>query len=695
MKMSFKGFLEKYGLISHQILPFNELINGGFQRIIDSIEIERVKFGKITIERPEMFENGKTRLMLPEYAEMNSTDYSGNISIEATLDGETRSISLGSFPVMVGSCICNEKNPAQKGYFIINGGRRILISTLIKAYNTISVFEDKSHIPTSEIRTSNGLDRTMLVQCKFTENEIFFSVPYIKTLIPAGNLFRSLGVTFEEIEELLFLNPENKKILRERFNQYTQEEAKAFIESLIQEKSFEDILFRYCFLNVKNRSKESISAQFCFLVSSLMDLVEKRCMVEDKNSISFKRVNSSKLLIEILLKSAWKQTLMNIAQKEKIDFNCIKEASKMKSIRSCFATGMWSIDKIFNNFIMRGISQINTVQNDASFISLLRRIMIPIRIKGLNTNMISVNSTQQGFLCPFETPDGPKMGITLNFSISTIISSYIEASSVRESIFKCKYFSKQFLFPPVCFNGEVIGSAKNKRKLMKELEELRKEEKIHPHTSIVYIAKRGEIHLYTDEGRMLRPVFVVKDSKLLFKGESWEEAEKRKSIVFRDPLELEESVISEGKNYKNCDYSEIFSGYGLCGILSASIPFVNHSQSPRISYQAGMCKQAIGLPSLDYQKRVDCSSMNVLDYPQRAIAYSDIFNLLGFNENSFASLPVVLIATMSGFNQEDAVILNKSSIERGLFSASCYKVVKEFIKVNTSADILLEFLQRN
>jgi DNA-directed RNA polymerase II subunit RPB2 len=109
----------------------------------------------------------------------------------------------------------------------------------------------------------------------------------------------------------------------------------------------------------------------------------------------------------------------------------------------------------------------------------------------------------------------------------------------------------------------------------------------------------------------------------------------------------------------------------MLGIMAALIPFPDHSQSPRNCYQSSMGKQALGIPLLSYNLRTD-TILHVLQYPQRPIVCTKMADILGINNMPSGINAIVAIACYSGYNQEDSVMLNLSSIQRGLFCLTSY-----------------------
>jgi DNA-directed RNA polymerase beta subunit len=114
----------------------------------------------------------------------------------------------------------------------------------------------------------------------------------------------------------------------------------------------------------------------------------------------------------------------------------------------------------------------------------------------------------------------------------------------------------------------------------------------------------------------------------------------------------------------------------MMGGMASVIPLSNHSQSPRNAYQAAMGKQAIGIPVETFQHRYD-TTLHVLDTPQKPITRSEMVNVLNFDKMPHGVNAIVAIMTYTGFNQEDSIILNRSSIDRGLFAVTTYKTILE------------------
>ncbi|TEY86611.1 hypothetical protein BOTCAL_0005g00320 [Botryotinia calthae] len=110
----------------------------------------------------------------------------------------------------------------------------------------------------------------------------------------------------------------------------------------------------------------------------------------------------------------------------------------------------------------------------------------------------------------------------------------------------------------------------------------------------------------------------------------------------------------------------------ILGICASIIPFPDHNQSPRNCYQSAMGKQAMGVFLTNFDVRMDTMA-NILYYPQKPLATTRSMEFLKFRELPAGQNAIVAIMCYSGYNQEDSVIMNQSSIDRGLFRSLFYR----------------------
>ena len=114
----------------------------------------------------------------------------------------------------------------------------------------------------------------------------------------------------------------------------------------------------------------------------------------------------------------------------------------------------------------------------------------------------------------------------------------------------------------------------------------------------------------------------------------------------------------------------------ILGVCASIIPFPDHNQSPRNIYQSAMGKQAIGMYITNYDKRIDTLA-HVLFYPQKPLSAPRSSDYLRFRELPAGINAITAIASYTGFNQEDSIIMNASSIDRGFFRSIFYRSYKD------------------
>ena len=380
----------------------------------------------------------------------------------------------------------------------------------------------------------------------------------------------------------------------------------------------------------------------------------------------------------------------------------VKSTTIETGINRALATGDFSIKQ--SNSSKVGVAQVVNRLTTAATLSHMRRINTPIDKSGELIDPRKLHGTTWGFLCPAETPEGQSIGVvksistmthltitTNSSSLYTYTEPYIKSlntASPKETFGKVKVF----------VNGCWVGVTDTPMELYLDMKEKKYRGIINIYTSVVFDYKMMEIRICNDAGRMVRPLLRVTDGKALMthdiinrldSGEiEWNDlltnCKLDSSVIeYIDPDEQNFAMIAlRAKNsyimkdtkikFTHCEIhpSTIF------GVLASCIPFPEHNQAPRNTYQCAQSKQAMGVYATNYDKRFDKTAY-ILTSPSRPLVDTRIMNWLDLVKIPSGQVIHVAIMSYTGYNQEDSVLINKGSIDRGMFSTTIYHTEKD------------------
>jgi DNA-directed RNA polymerase II subunit RPB2 len=369
-----------------------------------------------------------------------------------------------------------------------------------------------------------------------------------------------------------------------------------------------------------------------------------------------------------------------------------------------------------------GVIQLAHQVNPLGLTTHIQRVSTALPKDGKYTLMRGVDSTQLFSYCPAETPEGHGAGLLQNLTLfarvrlgteghhvsSAILHSVpsfaSESCGIHETLLM-PLVGPQQLRPTtviIFVNGEPVAVTETPDALMVILRRARRA-KVIPIDSSVIRVPHG-LAIFTDMGTVQFPLICLETlrhegHKLrsmpgeLFKNmmslgiieyvEAWEALDYRVAFKADD---LSNPTLMEGLTGPLMPFTHIaVHPMAILGTSASSVPWSDHDQAPRVSYQAGMLKQAVSTPAMNLHERFDLGYAHTLWYPQRPLADTVVSESRGLHDWPMGENLLIAIGSYDGLSQEDAIVRSKASIERGSGRITVHRVFKAVVhKINAS-----------
>jgi len=714
-------------------------------------------------------------------------------------------VLLGRFPIMVQSDYCvlsglpadvrhtmGECRNDHGGYFIIDGKEKTVVSQEKFGDNMLYIKKsgDDKYLYSAEIRSvSENVSkpiRTLSVKImaptpSYTFKNLVVNIPNVRKAVPLFIVFRALGVISDkQIITSCLLDIEKYEHLVDLFipsvhdagGILTQRTALKYIASLTKGKTIshaQEILADYFLPHVGETNYVDKAYYLGYITHRLLSVYTGVDEPTDRDNFKYKRIELVGSLMYDLFREYYNLQLRKIHLdfESKITFNKAMYEDNLQALVEQNYKNVFS-DKIVEDGFRKGFKgnwgaqthtkRIGVIQdlNRLSYnsaLSHLRKTNLPL---DSSTKLIGprvLHSTQWGMFDPIDTPDGGNIGIHKHMAIT----AYITQGVSREPMIKWLREKVEMKLLEECtplalskttkviINGLWAGIVSTPNETVEKLRLYRRNGLLPIYTSVSFQISQNTIFIYTDAGRICRPIFyrdpetnkmsfdknnvkkhldegdyswndlisgfnkkTVKDfnpndykmyelSELYdnINGETAPSRIKRfledKAIIdYIDTNETENSLIAvnqeelEASNNDKHTHLEIHESL-IFGTMANIINFPENNPASRNSFSCGQSKQACSMYHTNYQVRMDKTAV-VLSSGQIPLVKSRYLDYINKEENPYGENTIVAIMCYTGYNVEDAILINEGALKRGLFQTTYYSTYETHEEISKGGE---------
>jgi DNA-directed RNA polymerase III subunit RPC2 len=614
------------------------------------------------------------------------------------------------------------------GYFIVNGTEKvILVQEQLSKNRVIVEAEPKKELVSASV-TSSTHERKTKCYVQMKKGRIYLVHNLFSEDIPIVILFKAMGIT--TAKEIMSMVAGPTDVYQDTFavnfeeptrlDINTQQQALDYLGTKIRStgrggnfggprrshaqealEALASLIIPH--VPVRGLNFRSKAMYIAFMARRVVMTFHEPKMIDDRDYVGNKRLELAGQMLSLLFEDLFKK--FNYDLKLNIDKVLKKpNITEVFDVGRTFAshgnyitqgmnraisTGNWNLKRFRMN--KAGVTHVLSRLSYISALGMMTRITSQFEKTRKVSGPRALQPSQFGMLCTSDTPEGEACGLVKNLALMTHITTDVEEEPIRKLVFGlgtqdlsslngAELYKDGYI---VFVNGTPIALTRHPTQFLNFFRKLRRMGRVSEFVSIFINHHHQAVYIATDEGRICRPLIIVekekpkvtnKHLKALRKGTlGFDDFLTRGLVEYLDVNEENDSNIAMYESYidEATTHLEI-EPFTILGAVAGLIPYPHHNQSPRNTYQCAMGKQAIGAIAYNQFLRID-SLLYLMVYPQKPMVKTRTIELIKYDKLPAGQNATVAVMSYSGYDIEDALVLNKASCDRGFGRCQVYR----------------------